>query len=233
MVADRLGCKEPRGTGDGMRDLEALLPLAASVARRTLHRPTPVFDYEDAVATGLMGLVEARNRHDPSRGNNFPAYACQRVRGAVLDSIRALDYLPQGARKRRALAAARENGERLDDPRSRWDESLPLPPICMSTLKGQGGEDDALLPDIPDEDPFLCPEWFTDRSEMVRELEGAFRVLPPRERVVVTLRYWERQTLAEIGHRLGVSAGRVRQLEKRALTRLRQHLESGNGSNAC
>lgn len=79
--------------------------------------------------------------------------------------------------------------------------------------EGTGQEDDALLPDIPDEAPFLCPEWFTDRSEMVRELEGTLRVLPPRERVVVSLRYWERR------------------LEKRALTRLRLHLESGNGSN--
>jgi len=101
----------------------------------------------------------------------------------------------------------------------------------MSRLMGQGEEGDTPLPDVPDEDPFLSPEWFADRSETLRELEGALRALPPRERAVICLRYWEHQTLAHVGRRFGVSAGRVRQLEKRALTHLRRYLENGNGSS--
>jgi RNA polymerase sigma factor (sigma-70 family) len=101
----------------------------------------------------------------------------------------------------------------------------------MSQLIGRAEDDDELPLDIPDEDPFLSPEWFADRSETLRELEQALRALPPREREVICLRYWKRQTLADVGCRFGITAGRVRQLEKRALTRLRRYLEDGNGSN--
>ncbi len=221
-MSDGLRHEEPTDAADGTPDLEAILPLARSVARRTLHRPTPVFDYEDAVAAGLVGLVEAGSRHDPSRGDNFPAYACRRVRGAVLDAIRALDHLPQGARKRRARSHL---GSVV------CDDGLPPPPMSLSRLSGQTEEGDVQGLDIADEDPFFSPEWFADRSETLRELEGALRALPPREREVICLRYWEHRTLADVGGRLGVSGGRVRQIEKRALERLRWHLESGNGSD--
>ena len=230
MNSGQLGDRQPTGAAEGMQDVEALVPLAASVARRALHRPTPVFDYDDAVATGLIGLVEARNRHDPSRGNNFPAYACCRVRGAVLDAIRALDYLPQGARKRLALAARRRNGEKPHGQSRLWDKGLPPPPVSMSRLVRRAEEGAGVLPDVPDDDPFLNPEWFADRSETLRELEGALLALPPRERAVVCLRYWEHRTLADVGHRFGVSTSRVRQIEKQALGRLRRYLENGDDS---
>lgn len=215
----------------GGQDLEGFFPLVAAIARRTLRWPLPVFDCDDAVATGLLGLVQSRKRLGPCTPGAFISYASLRVRGAIVDAIRALHYAPvsDGWRKRLAEqgpAMVVEGGATLANGRRRKQVTLSaFPPVSLESLVSQGENGEHRLLELPDRDPFSSPEWMTDRSEAIQEVRQALHHLSPRERQVIHLRYWRERTTVEAAQDLGVSVARVSQLEKRALGRLRRELE--------
>src|SRR5688500_362317 len=157
-------------------------PMVERIAHRaaaTYGLPNGV-DTDDLVSSGVLGLAEAWERYDDSRGVAFEAYAIPRVKGAIIDSIRASDWVPRKARQK-----ARETGEAvavlvsMDESRSSDEgESSQSERIADTTVAEPGA--DLLL------------------AENRRELVAALNRLPERERMIVTLHYFERVQLQDI-----------------------------------
>ena len=218
-------------------------PLVKYVAGRVGTGLPAHADIADLVQSGIFGLVDAIDRFEPERGLKFETYAMQRIRGAILDELRAQDWVPRSVRARaRELERALERLEgRLQRSASDTEVATELG-IGVSELKdlyaqlqltsvvaldeliamGRGGA--SLAETLPD-DRVPDPGAVLDAGENRRLLAQAVAQLAERDRVVVTLYYFENLTLAEIGKVLGVTESRVCQLHTRAVLRLRTKLQ--------
>lgn len=217
-------------------------PLVKYVAGRIGTGLPAHVDTGDLVQSGIFGLVDAIDRFEPDRGLKFETYAIQRIRGAILDDLRAQDWVPRSVRSRareveRAMekleaklhrsASDLEVAEELDIPVSELRDlfaQLQLTSVValdelVSVGRGAGSLAET-LPDYHAEDPVAAME---DRENR-RQLAEAIAQLGERDRTVVTLYYFESLTLAEIGRVLGVTESRVCQLHTRAVLRLRTKL---------
>lgn len=191
---------------------EALLEYYPMV-RRIAHRAAATYglpvgvEASDLVSSGIIGLAEAWDRFDGSRGVAFEAFAVPRVKGAVVDAIRASDWVPRKARQR-----SRNTGE---------------PVAVLVSIDGQrrNGETDGPLAERIADDCVPLPGAELLAAEQRRELMVALNGLPERERLIVTLHYFHGVRLAEIARSLGVTESRVSQLHGRALRMLRETIE--------
>ena len=214
------------------------LPMVRFLALRIRERLPQQVEMEDLISAGVVGLMDAMQKFDPEKKVQFRTYAQFRVRGAMLDSLRALDWGPRDLRRKgraveeaiRSLSAklgkaptesevAKEMGLELNAYQQLLGE---LSGLELSSLNATPGEDAgvealALLPAGPEDDPFLqCQS-----NEMRRLLAQAIEDLPERERTVLTLYYYEELTMREVGAALGVVESRVSQLHSSAMARLR------------
>ncbi len=203
-----------QGPQAGEMDLgEALLtwyPMVQRIAHRvatTYGLPNGV-DTADLVSCGVLGLAEAFDRFDPQRGVAFEAFAIPRVKGAIVDGIRAADWVPRKARLR-----SRETGEPLAVLVS-MDET-------SSSDSGSRSAADRMADPIE-----AVPGDEIVAAEGRRELVDALNRLPERERLIVTLHYFEGVPLQEIARSLGVTESRVSQLHTRALKIMRGTIET-------
>jgi len=196
-------------------------------------------DVADLVQVGMFGLLDAVERFDPEREVRFESYAAQRIRGAMLDELRAQDWVPRSARSRRR--EIERTRDRLESIRGRTvtdlevaDElRLGLRELRLSLQQRQLVSVEALeagvtgpvtLAELVRDDTALDPAEVAEHAETVRELVVAVGGLGERDREVVRLYYLENRTLAEIGRLLGVTESRVCQLHSRLVTRLRTTL---------
>lgn len=206
------------------------------IGRLAIHLPQ-ILDFEDVLAYGTLGLIQALDRYDPSRGVKFESYAVMRIRGAILDALRALRGLPQSvtAKAKRLQSTAVELEATLGRPPT--DEELAAAlEISTSELNQQmvdaswvtvsldtilenqaDGHLGALTSHHRDDDVSGTVE----RSETITELSQALDTLGERERLILSLYYHDELTMREIGQVLDVSEGRVCQLHARALHKLR------------
>ncbi len=196
-------------TGDVQDRNQALLdwyPMVQRIAHKvaaTYGLPQGV-ETADLVSCGVLGLVQAWDRFDPDRGISFEAFAVPRVKGAIIDSIRASDWVPRKARLK-----ARETGEPL------------MALVSMDESKGYEGESTAgKVVDL--EAPQPGAELVA--AETRRELMWCLNRLPEREHMIVTLHYFDGVQLCKIAERLGVTESRVSQLHTRGLRMLREAL---------
>ena len=214
------------------------LPMVRFLALRIRERLPQQVEMEDLISAGVVGLMDAMQKFDPGKKVQFRTYAQFRVRGAMLDSLRALDWGPRDLRRKgraveeaiRSLSAklgkaptevevAKEMGLELNAYQQLLGE---LSGLELSSLNATPGEDAgvealALVPAGPEDDPFLqCQS-----NEMRRLLAEAIEDLPERERTVLTLYYYEELTMREVGATLGVVESRVSQLHSSAMARLR------------
>ena len=217
------------------------LPIVRFLARRIHERLPQHVDIEDLVSAGMVGLMDAFMKFDPQKKVQFRSYAQFRIRGAILDSLRTLDWSPRELRRKgraveeaiRALTArmgrapgesevARELGLDLDAYQQLLGE---LKGLEIGTLhiehNEEGGEEElAYVPGRPEDDPlFRCL-----RGELQEKLTEAIANLPDRERLVMTLYYYEEMTMREIGVALGVVESRVSQVHASAVAHLRAAL---------
>jgi RNA polymerase sigma factor for flagellar operon FliA len=205
---------------------------------------------EDLISAGIVGLMDAMQKFDPQKKVQFRTYAQFRVRGAMLDSLRALDWGPRDLRRKaraieeaiRSLSTAlgkaptenevaKELGLDLHTYQQLLGElsGLELGSLNETPADDAGVEALALLPAGPEDDPFLqCQS-----SEMRRLLAEAIAELPERERMVLTLYYYEELTMREVGATLGVVESRVSQLHSSAMARLRATLRAPSGRRAA
>ncbi|MGH3908655.1 MAG: FliA/WhiG family RNA polymerase sigma factor [Pseudonocardiaceae bacterium] len=215
-------------------------PLVKYVAGRVGTGLPAHVDVADLVQSGVFGLVDAIERFEQERGLKFETYAMQRIRGAILDELRAQDWVPRSVRTRareveRALErlegrlqrsasdaeVAEELGIALNDLRDVYAQLQLTSVVALDELVAVGGT--SLAETLPD-DKVAEPGAVLDSAESRRLLAHAVPQLADRDRVVVTLYYFENLTLAEIGRVLGVTESRVCQLHTRAVLRLRSKM---------
>ncbi|MBI4885382.1 MAG: FliA/WhiG family RNA polymerase sigma factor [Actinobacteria bacterium] len=213
-------------------------PLVKFVAGRIGAGLPNSVDNGDLVSAGVFGLIDAVERFDPARGVKFETFAVPRIRGAVFDGLRALDWVPRSVRSRaREVEAAFQELEGkhgrapTDDELSKHlklssvDFKKWLVSIASTTVGPldralvAGAEPRALTGDVPD-----SPAMQVEDGEVRRMVKGEVRRLPDRERLVLSLYYDESLTLAEIGTVLGVTESRVSQIHTKAVLHLRARL---------
>lgn len=224
------------------------MPVVRYIARRIHERLPQHLEMEDLVGAGMVGLMDAFNKFDATKNIQFRTYAQFRIRGAILDSLRTLDWSPRDLRRKgraieeaiRALSNRFGRAPSESEIAGELDLSLSDYQQLLGELKGleigslhvehsedSGEEELAYVPNPPEEDPlFYCL-----KGEMQTRLAEAIAKLPERERLVLTLYYHEEMTMKEIGLTLSVVESRVSQIHSSAVLRLRAELASGNGAN--
>ncbi len=229
-------------TAEQERVLLEHLPVVRFLARRIHERLPQHVDIEDLVSAGVVGLMDAFTKFDPDKKVQFRSYAQFRIRGAILDSLRTLDWSPRELRRKgraveeaiRSLTAklgrppgepevAAEMALSLDEYQQLLGElkGLEIGTLHMERNEDSGEEELAYVPGKPDEDPlFRCL-----RGELEGRLTEAISNLPDRERLVMTLYYYEEMTMREIGLALGVVESRVSQVHASAVVHLRAALK--------
>jgi RNA polymerase sigma factor for flagellar operon FliA len=217
-------------------------PLVKYVAGRVGTGLPAHVDVSDLIQSGIFGLVDAIEKFEPERGLKFETYAMQRIRGAILDDLRAQDWVPRTVRGRareieRAMERlggklqrtptdaelADELGLSLQELRDVYAQLQLTSVIALDELAAAGRGTTSLADILEDEradDPVAT---LVDQDNR-RQLAAAIGKLAERDRIVVTLYYFENLTLAEIGRVLGVTESRVCQLHTRAVLRLRAKL---------
>ncbi len=224
-------------------------PLVKYVAGRLGSGLPPHVDASDLVQAGIFGLIDAIERFESERGWKFETYAVQRVRGAILDDLRAQDWVPRSVRSRArtvqatlgrleatlhrtptdaevAVEAGLTPGELQQVYREMSMTSVIALDNLVPTSGGAAGLSAAdVLADVHAPDPVSILE----SADARRTLAEAIHSLPERDRTVVTLYYFENLTLAEIGTVLGVTESRICQLHTRAVLRLRTRIAEVTG----
>ena len=221
--------------------VETYLPLVRMVAEKVHRRLPPGVDLASLVHSGIVGLLEALGRFDPTRGVAFEVYARYRIEGEVMQCLRSLDW---------ASRSVRSWGRKVEAARGRLAGQLSRAP----TVEEMAGElnvpleeyyrieqkvSDATLLSLEDLSvtsegqwekaqeefstyPFKDPLTFVEDKDLVEKLTSAVELLPERERLVVTLYYHEELTLREIGEIMGLTEGRVCQIYGQAVGHLKE-----------
>ena len=217
------------------------LALVKHIAHRVASRLPSSVEINDLVGAGVLGLLDAVEKFQPERGVKFNTYAEVRIRGAILDSLRNLDWAPRSLRKKsrdlervygeleQQLGRAAEDeevcealGETLESFHGLIDQLNGL--TIGSFEASQTNENNEVLINYYPEDDTAGPHSRLETSQLVRLLSEAIDSLPERERLVVSLYYFEELTMKEIGSLIGVKESRVSQLHSKATLRLRSKL---------
>jgi RNA polymerase sigma factor FliA len=231
------------------RLLNENLPEVRYIARRIHDRLPSHVPFEDLVHAGIIGLIDAVDKFDPQKNVQLKSYARFRIRGAILDSLRQMDWSPRNLRRqaRRVEEANRELAAELgrapSEPElaariglslSEFQQLLgELRGLDLGSLQAQaednGGEDASVaVATRLDEDPFQL----TLRTEMRALLTEAIEELDAKERQVLGLYYLEELTMKEVGVLLDIGESRVSQIHTAALIRLRSRLHGRLGSSS-
>lgn len=217
------------------------LPLVRHIAKRVHNRLPPSVVLDDLIHSGILGLIDAINKFDPSKLVDLRIYATHRIRGAILDSLRGLDWSPRLLRRK---------GKTLDEVRERLTLTLRREPT-EAELAEQAGyglgelrqlEEDLLRADLAtlqeqsideengdgaDDQPSeeeLSPYSLCYKQEIRELLRDSIGQLSDRERQVLALYYYEELTMKEVGLVLGVGEARVSQMHSAAVQKVRAHM---------
>ncbi|MBB1252344.1 RNA polymerase sigma factor WhiG [Streptomyces alkaliterrae] len=220
-------------------------PLVKYVAGRVGVGLPPTVEQADFVSSGVLGLIDAIEKFDLTRSIKFETYAISRIRGAMIDELRALDWIPRSVRQKareveRAYAklgaelcrtpseteVAAELGIAVEELHGVFSQLSLANVVALEEplqLGGEGGDQLSLMDTLEDTAADNPVEIAEDR-ELKRLLARAVNTLPDREKTVVTLYYYEGLTLAEIGAVLGVTESRVSQIHTKSVLQLRAKL---------
>lgn len=219
--------------------------LVKSIAYRLVSRFPSNVDVEDLITVGTLGLIDAIDRYNPDRQDSFKAYAELRIRGAIIDALRQQDWVPRSQRQR---------AQELDKAQRDMETKLGRTPtpeevaghlgvsleyyLSMSrntTLMSVVSLEDLGLQDEQKRDILQVLRGESDDPDAVYEaktatdkLAGAIGALPHKEKVVISLYYYEELTLKDIGEVLGVTESRVSQIHSKAVERLRLKLKKAS-----
>jgi RNA polymerase sigma factor for flagellar operon FliA len=219
-------------------------PLVKYVASRVATGLPASVEQADLVSYGMFGLIDALEKFEPARGNKFETYAIPRIKGAIIDELRAMDWVPRSVRfKAREIEKAYADLESKlkrapseSEVAERLGVSLPelhnvinqisfVSVLALDELLAVGtdrGEHVSLMDTLADRS--VDPTTGLEGQETRGLLSAAINSLSEREKIVVTLYYFEGLTLAEIGEILGVTESRVCQIHTKAVGQLRLQL---------
>ena len=226
-------------------DVVRYLPLVKHVAARLAMGLPAHIDMDDLYSYGVFGLLDALKRFDPTRGVKFDTYAYTRIKGAIVDGLRAADWMPASVRQRakgvedafRRVEA--RTGRAADDEEVAAE--LGLSPesfthvlaeieqgavLSLDEVLGEEAGDEHARREFVQDTGSPDPVQSAEGHDRERRLAEAIDRLPERDRTVVTLFYYDGLTPKEIGAVLGVTVSRVSQLHSRAILRLRAHLSA-------
>jgi RNA polymerase sigma factor for flagellar operon FliA len=220
-------------------------PVIKYIAQRIATRLPPHISVDDLINAGVIGLIDAIEKYDPNRDNTFKTYAEFRIRGAMLDELRALDWVPRSIRqKEHALERAYEELERRFG-RSATDEEVAailgigiedfydwlnqVKGVSLLSLESLGlrssdGEAVNLLEILPSDDA-KSPARLLQVRRLKELVSRAIDDLPYQEKVVISLYYYEELTMKEIGKVLEITESRVSQIHTKAIFHLRIKLK--------
>ena len=221
-------------------------PMIKYVANRIAMRLPPHIEVDDLISVGVLGLMDAISKYDSSRGAKFKTYAEFRVRGAILDELRAMDWVPRSIRQKASNVdkvvqelqaklsrspedeeVAEEMGISLDQFHDTLNETKSIPVFSLEDLgiAKESGEQQSLL-------DCLAGKADADPQTQIRLIElkeiiaKAIDALPEKERLMVSLYYYEELTMKEIGAVLEITESRVSQIHSKAVYRLRTKLKA-------
>jgi RNA polymerase sigma factor for flagellar operon FliA len=220
-------------------------PLVKYVAGRIAAGLPQTVDQSDLVSYGMFGLIDAITKFDPERGFKFETYAISRIKGAVLDELRAVDWVPRSVRSKaksveRAMAKLEAQLHRAptdaeiagelditaDQLNGIYKQISTLGMVALDEMLSFNGSESLTFGDTL-ADRRDGPVSTYERVEMRQLLADAINRMNEREKIVLTLYYYENLTLAEIGKVLGVTESRVCQIHTKAVLQLRSRLASG------
>ncbi len=227
--------------------IEEYIPLVKYLAHRISIKLPNHVEIDDLVNSGIIGLIDAIEKFDPSRGIKFKTYAEFRIRGAIFDGLRSLDWVPRSVRKQKKMveqsyqALEQKLGRHATDEELSASLGVKLEEFykILDNLKGvnlgkfvelnnndsQSMDGDAAIAFIPDrstDDPYHKFQ----KHELTEILAEAIRNLPDKERYVVSLYYFDELTMKEIGTVLSITESRVSQLHTKSMLRLRDSLRN-------
>lgn len=215
--------------------------LVHHVARKMQKHLSTEASLDDLVSAGSVGLLSAADNFDPSRGLAFSTFALPRIRGAILDDLRKLDRVPRSVRRKaRSLQQARHvvtqrTGHLPADHEVAAELGVPVETVWSWDADLAAAQVVALDPLTNGSDDRVGPQFATDdegiderleRQSAMELLRRALSGLPPRERQVLALYYYEELTQQQIAQVLGVTESRVSQIRSQAVSRLRGRLDA-------
>jgi RNA polymerase sigma factor for flagellar operon FliA len=242
--------KEFKASGDEAQRERLILhysPLVKYVAGRVGVGLPSNIEQSDLVSYGIFGLIDAIEKFDLSRAIKFETYAISRIKGAIIDELRSLDWIPRSVRGKardveRAYASleaklhrtptepevAAEMGIKLSDLHAIFGQVSYVNVVALDELLSVNGErgDKVSLVDTLEDTKAEDPVRAFESQETKHLLARAINMLPEREKIVVTLYYYEGLTLAEIGQVLGVTESRVCQIHTKAVLQLRSRISA-------
>ncbi|MCZ6688455.1 MAG: FliA/WhiG family RNA polymerase sigma factor [Planctomycetota bacterium] len=224
------------------RLVEIYFPLVRYLAERLLSKLPQSVELDDLTSAGVFGLMDAIDGYDLNRGVKFETYCTTRIRGAILDGLRAMDWVPrlvrskahrlEAAKKRLEMElgrspSAREMSERLGIDVDEYDdlvrEASAVTIVSLGESADDGDESRVLRTIDHIEDKQAIDPIHEIAKKEVMDL--VMKILNRRERIILILYYYEELTMREIGASLGLSESRVCQLHSRIIERLRTHLQ--------
>ena len=200
-------------------------------------------DLDDLVHSGIMGLFDAASRYNEAKQVSFQSYAKHRIKGAILDSLRDMDWASRDLRRRhkqlesvtRELAALKERNpteaeiaEKMGMDIERWRQvAIELRMVGLLSASTRAPEsDNQTAPEFPATND-LNPDVLTEQKQLRDVLSGAMETLPPRHRQVINLYYTAGRTMREIGDSMGINESRVSQIHRAALEKMETNLRAG------
>ena len=224
-------------------------PLVKYVAGRVGVGLPPNVEQGDLVSYGIFGLIDAIEKFDLDRAIKFETYAINRIRGAIIDELRSIDWIPRSVRSKarnverayQALEAklqrtptepevAEEMGVTLDELHAIFNQVSFVNVVALDELMNSSADrgDKGTLGDTLEDKNAPDPMGAFESEETKVILAQAIQGLPEREKIVVTLYYYEGLTLAEIGQVLGVTESRICQMHTKAVLQLRARLAAAD-----
>lgn len=229
-----------------VRPIEEYQPLVRQIAYQVAQSLPRHIEIDELVSAGYMGLVEASRRYDPSRGVRFESFVAERIRGAVIDFLRSMDWAPR---------SVRSAGRRIEEARTRLTANLGHPPseeelcrdlgmpveelravgqaqsksvvLALDRSSGDGDDDEGdELGAVVTDDDIPAPEDMLERKETVGLLADVINCLPEQARTVVGMYYFEGMQMSEIGEMLGVTQSRASQIHSAALELLKDAIDA-------
>ncbi len=218
-------------------------PVVRRVVGRMMMTLPATLDMDDLLSYGSIGLIDAVEKFDPNRGIKFETYAVSRIRGTIYDELRALDWIPRSIRQKakeleRAYSElehslgrsvsdeeiAEHMGKSPAEIASLLDDVNRTSLISLDDFVMKDGESTSIVDRIEDKNQPAALDSLLE-GEMVRKLSDAIEMLPEREKTLISLYYYEKLTLKEIGKILAITESRVCQIHTRAVMRLRDNLK--------
>lgn len=232
-------CKTPQLREQIILEYSQLVKLVAG--RLSMYLGYNV-EYEDLVSYGIFGLIDAIDKFDSAKNVKFETYASLRIRGAILDQIRKMDWIPRSVRQKQKKIDAANARFETEQGRPATDEELAAELevsvdeyyawqgqtkvtnlVSLDEFVEQGSE---MRMDPTGNSHFEQPEKVIEKEELTKMIQGAMDLLTEKERQVVLLYYYEDMSLKEISSVLSVSESRVSQLHTKSLAKLKKNLGS-------